>query len=362
MNVNAGLAAAMLLGGLAASANDGVFYAEGNTLVPAGESVVELRKEVLKLRRVGDDMEVAVDFTFFNPGPPKTELVGFVTPPADGDVTPEEQAHPQVSQFTVEVNGEALEAEVTKLEGSGFRVGEHFGQGQDFVYHFKVPFRHGANRIRHTYTYRGGGSVETAHDFSYRLTTGTTWANEEIGDFTLEVDLGRGSFFAVPASFHEDGRPAGWVAKGESRLSGVREGPLGTRQRMFAQRDGVLVLKAKGFRPERDLVLTQYHPHLEMRFWVDDPDDLPAALEGLDSMLLPPMRPELAELKKLDAATLRFLRNYPYARRGHVFKSEELRELFGALLWYEPRPGIEVALTPDEAAYVALIRKAEAGR
>lgn len=351
--------AGLVLGGAVGSANDGVFYAEGNTLVAARETVVELRREVLRLKRAGRDMEVVVDFTFFNPGPPKTELVGFVTPPAEGDVTAEEQDHPQVSGFTVQVNGEALQAEVTRLAGSGFRVGDRHGQGHDFVYHFEVPFRRGENSIRHSYTYRGGGSVETVHDFSYRLTTGTTWANGEIGDFTLEIDLGRGAFFAVPASFHGDGRPAPWEALGDSRLSAVQEAPSGGRQRMFAQRDGLLRLKSAAFRPERDLTLTRYHPHLEMRYWVDDPSEWPEELGQVDSLLLPPAQPDGEALAELDAGTLRFLRNYPYARKGHAFRNKELRELFGSFLWYDPQPGVEVKLSPEEAAYVARVKRAE---
>ena len=139
-----------------AMANDGVFYASGNGLVPKEETTIELRKEVLKLKR---------------------------------------------------------------MEKSGFRVGPELGEGSDFVYHFEVPFRKGENRILHTYTYRGGSGVEVVHDFSYRLTTGKTWANGVIGDFTLEIDLGKGAYYAIPASFREDGRLAEWEAIGKSKLS-----------------------------------------------------------------------------------------------------------------------------------------------
>ncbi|MBL0016272.1 MAG: hypothetical protein IPP17_07460 [Bacteroidetes bacterium] len=62
-------------------ANDGVFYAQGNHLVPVKETVVQLKKEILKLKRIGDYMAVDVYFEFYNPGPEKTEIVGFVTPP-----------------------------------------------------------------------------------------------------------------------------------------------------------------------------------------------------------------------------------------------------------------------------------------
>ena len=85
-------------------ANDGVFYAQGNHLVPVQETVVQLQKEVLKLKREGDWMQVDVDFEFFNPGPAKTVIVGFVTPPAMGDVSEELTAHPQIREFSAVVN------------------------------------------------------------------------------------------------------------------------------------------------------------------------------------------------------------------------------------------------------------------
>lgn len=67
-------------------ANDGVFYATGNTLVPLKETTIRLKKEILNLERKGDWVQVDIYFEFFNPGPEKELTVGFVTPPADGDV------------------------------------------------------------------------------------------------------------------------------------------------------------------------------------------------------------------------------------------------------------------------------------
>ncbi len=52
---------------LFATANDGVFYAAGNQLIPITETDISVRKEVLTLNRVGDHLEVTVYYEFFNP-------------------------------------------------------------------------------------------------------------------------------------------------------------------------------------------------------------------------------------------------------------------------------------------------------
>ena len=48
-------------------ANDGVFYASGNQLIPITETDISVKKEVLTINRVGDYLEVIVYYEFFNP-------------------------------------------------------------------------------------------------------------------------------------------------------------------------------------------------------------------------------------------------------------------------------------------------------
>ena len=48
-------------------ANDGVFYASGNQLIPITETDISVKKEVLTINRVGDHLEVTVYYEFFNP-------------------------------------------------------------------------------------------------------------------------------------------------------------------------------------------------------------------------------------------------------------------------------------------------------
>ena len=69
--------AACCLSTLFAFANDGVFYAAGNQLIPITETDISVKKEVLTLNRVGNHIEVTVYYEFFNPVGEKELLVGF---------------------------------------------------------------------------------------------------------------------------------------------------------------------------------------------------------------------------------------------------------------------------------------------
>lgn len=348
---------AFIFSSISLSANDGVFYAMGNTLVPVQETTVELRKEILRLTRKGDEMLVEVDFTFFNPGPEKTVIVGFVTPPASGDIGEEEAAHPFISDFTAVVNGASRPFQIKRMEESGFQLAEGVAEGWDFVYHFDVTFLPGENRIQHSYTFRGGSSVEMIRDFSYRLTTGKTWANKAIGDFTLEIDMGEDAFFSIPNSFYDDQRLMPWQGKGETRISETMSGLFGTKIRMASQRGGHIALHLKDFRPDIDLVLYEYQIFNEVLFWTPDRSENPFL--DFSPMLLTEGYVEESDLKPLSKSQLGLLRNYFFARQGHAFKSARYREVFERFLWYRPEPGKAVALNEQQQAYVKLIKSVE---
>ena len=98
-------------------ANDGAYFMSGNQLVPIKESSVQVRKEVLSLKRVQNDfLEVTVDYTFFNPEKTsKTILVGFeaFSPSGDADFYPKNGQHPFMNDFTVNLNQKILPYEIS---------------------------------------------------------------------------------------------------------------------------------------------------------------------------------------------------------------------------------------------------------
>ena len=67
-----------------------------------------------------------------------------------------------------------------------------------------------------------------------------------------------------------------------------------------------------------------------------------------------------ADLGELDLGQLRLLRNTSYARHGYVFRTSDLRALFGATSWYRADPAYrESRLTPSDAGNIGLTRERE---
>ncbi len=327
-------------------ANDGVFYATGNTLVPLRETTIRLKKEILNLDRKGDWMQVDIYFEFFNPGPEKELTVGFVTPPADGDVSEEEAKHPQVKDFMVMVGERLLPYKVARMEETGFKVNSKVANGYDFVYHFTIRFATGITIIRHSYLYKGGGSVEADQDFDYRLTTGTTWANSGIDDFELNINMGDDSYFSVPASFGTAVAPwqvagIGRIAKNVSTVPYMAEG--GGKIKMVYLRRGKLQLRAANFKPTEDLSIAFWHLHNELNLWCDKSvkNEFAGFMDVIwgDSVE--------AAVSKLTDTELRLYRNLNYARMGYEFKDESLKKVFSKFNWYIPDPALKLENVKD---------------
>lgn len=327
-------------------ANDGVFYATGNTLIPMKETTIKLKKEILNLERKGDWMQVDIYFEFFNPGPEKELTVGFVTPPADGDVSEEEAKHPQVKDFMVMVGDKLLPYKVARMEETGFKVNSKLANGFDFVYHFTIRFANGITIIRHSYLYKGGGSVEAAHDFDYRLTTGTTWANSGIDDFELNINMGDDSYFSVPASFGT--APAPWQVAGIGRITkNIFTVPYmaedGGKLKMVCLRRGKLQLRVANFKPTEDLSIAFWQLHNEVNMWCDKT----VKNEFANMMELVWGDSVEAAVSKLTDTELRLYRNLNYARMGYDFKDEGLKKVFSKFNWYIPDPSLKLENVKD---------------
>lgn len=338
----------LLMGSLSGQANDGSFYASGNTLVPLKETTIRLKKEVLSLTRKEDWMQVDIYFEFFNPGPEKELTVGFVTPPAVGDVTEAEESHPQIRDFMVMVGNRLLSYKITRMKETGFKTDDKIADGNDFVYHFPVKFSNGVTVIRHCYQYRGGSSVEAIAEFYYRLSTGTTWANGAIEDFELNIDMGNDSYFAVPARFEK--AMADWTVAGIGRMSksAQRYNPLGEEDggaelKMVYLRQGLLQLRAIKFKPRNDLSIIIFQLHNEISLWCEhsEKNDFTGLIQwgGEDSAKV--------FVSKLSDNELRLYRNLDYARMGYDFKDAALKAAFSKYIWYIPDPLRKMENTPD---------------
>ena len=366
---------------LFAWANDGVFFTEGTHLIPIAETDISVKKEVLTLNRVGEKIQVTVYYEFYNPADQREVLVGFEA--AAPDTYFNEQSvkkfpeHPYMSNFKVVLNGEPLSyeiAHVARYDGNWNYITnpeyyvegkikdatskdlyqeEWFTNGDDgpvdhplYVYHFNALFRPGLNIIQHTYDFdisyeRNGFTSE----FYYILTAANRWANHQIDDFTLYVNMSDHTSFHIAPSFFKSAEE--WEIQGTGKYTiGTITYQVKTDSIFFHMQHGNIRFHKENFHPDGELLITFDYP---WGLWsIIDPDHIESfnAESYIDSRKLqyePFTHSYRSERRAIynDLFTLeqrRILRNLPFAYRGYVFKTKELQDFCESTVWYIPNP------------------------
>ncbi len=321
-------------------ANDGAYFMSGNQLIPIKETSVEVRKEILSLKRVGDFVEVTVDYTFFNPEKrAKTILVGFeaFSPEGDADFYPKNGQHPYMNDFTVNLNQKILPYEIsyvsTENKEKEFSLAEIENSESMldyaefyYVYHFNATFQPGNNRLVHTYKFRLSGSVDYAYNFDYVLTAANRWANNKIDDFTLNIDMGAYQDFYINSTFFKSVDEWTIHGVGEKVDDFMKEYRFSNGQSAagFFIHNGTIQFKKKDFHPKGELFL--FNPHF---FFINNVFSLQNNLPFHKDLMI-----FFDEIE--DENALKVLQNLPYARRGYVFKNEILKNYYEKMPWYIP--------------------------
>lgn len=321
--------------------NDGAFYAQGNNLIPINESEISLEKEILTIKKVNKDLiEVTVYYELFNPSEEKTIIVGFEALSSSGDVeaAPRNGRHPYINDFTVKVNDEILPYEVAivndstyysngKVNSIDLETFDGIKEGNyvefDYVYHFNVNFQKGKNIIKHTYTYKAGSFVDFNYQLNYKLSTAMRWSNKQIDDFTLILDLGNFQSINIDKTFYTNCND--WIING---IGNCIENPSipdyfsDNKTIEFHIQKGYLLFQKKNFKASGELFL------FSLSNWIfNDFNKLPFSYNETDQI----KEPENEFQKKV-------LKNLPFARRGYVFKSQDLKDFYSKVDWYIPNP------------------------
>lgn len=375
-------------------ANDGVFYASGNQLIPITETDISVKKEVLTINRVGNHLEVTVYYEFFNPKGEKELLVGFeAEAPYNGpnpmDYFPK---HPHIQNFKVILNGEPLTYEIAHVErgryddNGDYIPSKYYINGQfqnwtkkqiedtlfawnypgdmpiDYVYHFKAKFRPGLNIIQHTYEYDLSFSVSEEYDFPYVLTAANRWANHQIDDFTLNINMGDRESFRIKQTFFE--KPTDWTINGLSMAMNCEW--MGwdtvTNGVIFHIQQGGVSFHKQNFHPDGELFLVK--DHLIVSMWRDynsdqklsDEENLINGIKNQYNSLDTAFISGFFEGTPMFTTTQRrILKNLPFAYRGYAFKNKELKKFFESTKWYICNPkykGEMDGFTEEEKAWV----------
>jgi len=339
-------------GSIFSYANDGAFRVNGNQLIPMYETDIAVKKEILSIRRLNKmQAEVDVYYEFFNPKEDKDLEVGFeaYTPSGDVDPRPVNGRHPYITRFSVSMNGASVPYKVAIVSDSLYfqngmyktksiraamkETEENADVGFFYVYHFRVRFRKGLNIIHHTYTVDLSSSVEEDYSLQYVLTAAGRWANRQIDDFTLKIDMGAFQDLSIEKTFFQNG--SDWKMGGRGKQIGRKSKNPSVEKDMeeFFIQQGTIVFQKKNFKPEGELQMHAFnsynfdgkgedkkHEGFDYKL-----DALPFSIEDQDQIGVP-----VNEMSKT------VLKNLPFARRGYVFKTIELKTYYEKQRWYLP--------------------------
>lgn len=385
-------------------ANDGAFYSNGSHLIPISETDISVKKEVLTLNRVGDKIEVTVYYEFFNPAGQKDVLVGFEAAAPDvyfNNISVKQfPEHPYMRDFKVVMNGEPQSFEVAhvsqydenwnyisnpeyyvdgKIKSATPKelvLEEWLNHSEDaeavehplYVYHFNARFRPGLNIIQHTYDFdmsdeRNGFTKE----FFYILTAANRWANNQIDDFTLYVNMGDHTSFHISPSFFKS--PDEWEIQGTGKYAiGSVPYQLRPDSIFFHMQHGNIRFHKENFHPDGELCIDidkiwGYWTWLigkEKDVSSFDTEAFVNRYKGQyeDIILYNPYTPAEKEDTYFDEFTLeqcRILRNLPFAYKGYIFNTKELQDFYESTVWYIPNPQYKAnaeELSMDEKNWV----------
>jgi hypothetical protein len=329
-------------------ANDGAYYASGNHLIPISENDISITKEILTIKRIIIDYVeyayVTVNYTFYNPNSEKKILVGFEAPSPSGDVNgfPENGGHPYMSNFKAIINGEELKFKTSIVNTENYYIDDQIDAKTEkevidddfdpnnpefyYVYHFNATFRPGINKVIHTYRFNMSSSVEENYSFDYILTAANRWANNQIDDFTLIIDLGAYCDYNIDRNFFSgfDGwSQANKLADG----TGFSYEEIETNPMRVFTNDKPIIFKKSNFKPKGELNIysKRNYSTYDINVFNYKSQSLNYDLNDFGFIT-----------STSDEESFKILRNYPYAKRGYIFKNEMIQNYYETLEWYVP--------------------------
>lgn len=341
-------------------ANDGAYYTAGNQLIPIQEAQVKVVKEVLKLTRIiekGEDyILVKVAYVFYNPTEKKNILVGFEAPSPYGDVVKlsVDGGHPYISDFTVEMNNSFLKFKKAIVSRDNYYVNNKIQERTKneilnddsffYVYHFNAVFKPGVNTITHNYKFKAAGSVMSSYNVDYILTAANRWANKQIDDFTLIIDMGVEEAFSIKKTFFN--------SKDDWRVDDGRSVDFFKGITNFVTNTGNIVFKKKNFKPKGELHLTSMTGAVKNNCSIFNYKECNLLKEEYFVNNMTTVSD--------DENSFKILRNMPFAVRGYVFKTPIIRKYYLTQAWYKPDANYRAKLSDlnfDEKEWLSFVRR-----
>jgi YARHG domain-containing protein len=340
--------------------NIAVYGMKGNHLVPKEECDIEVASEILRIQLVGNDtFAIYADYELYNPGEEKTIMVGFDLAPRanDGFMLHDRTAFESIYEFEVAANQQLLEYNRQKVyDSSSFfivdwelRRDSAFPGIQQYslpkekwwksywynhVYFYEVTFKPGINKIRNCYKCSIGLLNLDMYDIDYILTSANKWANNQIDDFTLIIDLGEYQGFMVRKENFKD---ENWIYDCKTKDTTLWRYKKHKRDsidfKCFYTLEIPIIYKQKNFHPTDELKIEAITSDFFFGFF--DFNFLDYELFYND-MNYYPYYSGICSFD--DEISYEILKNHPYARRGMIFSNPEIQHYFECRDWYQPNP------------------------
>ncbi len=322
-------------------ANDATYYSSGNQLVPLQETDIAVKKEVLTITLTDDNLaKVDVLYTFYNNGEDKTVLMGFESEPSSWESADYQSSgiDPHIKNFMVEVNGERLNVNNNVVHGKDFKMAEEIKVDYTYVYSFLPTFKKGENIVHHTYSYDTSYGAYMAFNLIYKLTPAVRWANKQIDDFTLilEVPNTAKHFLIYNDLFAESSFEIN-SGVGKIRKNTIRNFENATvNVEEVTIRNGSVKWHKENFVPSDELHIRSAENIKDLSSYkLGDTYDRGESYYSI-------IYPFIYNISKtFSSQGKRILRNLPYAHRGHIFKDKKLKEFFESKWWYIPDPSYD---------------------
>lgn len=345
-------------------ANDGSFYVNGNHLMPMIETRIYIKKEILDIKLRNGYFYVEVNYEFYNPDNLRTLEIGFEAENPEGDIDseiPDNREHPYLYNFTVAINDSDTKYKTTIVNRDDYYrngiykkldLSKINDDDADFyhryVYHFKANFKPGLNTLKHTYQIKASTSVIDKYALYYVLTTAMRWANKQIDDFTLNMDLGDLQTTLIKPTFFSSVKQ--WTFKGKGNAFDTchyfqSDDYMNSCE--FNIQNGVLSFHALNFKTNGELNLSIPHCIYFNHFSQDQ--NFNYTFNWL------PLEMNLDSFSPADSISLKILKNWPYARRGYVFQSQKIQSYFEKMPWYRRDPEYVAdfaKLSPEEKKWI----------
>ena len=207
------------------------------------------------------------------------------------------------------------------------------------------------------YAHSGNEYEGFADFFPYILTAANRWANHQIDDFTLIINMGdRTSFTLLPTFFNSASQ---WtiLGKGKTTVTRIKDDK---EYLQFNIIQGSIQFHQENFHPDGELRINDIYPHFD---WNAHSLQSQNVLEGLkhkfyrlylsDYFLQSDRKEEIYNTYTPEQR--RILKNLPFAYRGYIFKDKTLQEYFESSEWYIADPDYQAdmqMLTDDEQHWV----------